>query len=49
MQVPVDWINSSLRLSLGCGNTLDEMGRVVETLAKAVRQGREKVFPGQAG
>ena len=49
MQVPVDWINSSLRLSLGWDNTPDEMDRVIETLAQAVRQGREKVFPGQAG
>jgi cysteine desulfurase len=49
MQVPVDWINSSLRFSLGWDNSLDEMDRVVGTLAKAVRQGREKVFPDQAG
>jgi len=48
MQVPVDWINSSLRLSLGWGNTLNEMDRVVETLVQAVRQGRERAFPGRA-
>jgi len=49
MQVPIDWINSSLRLSLGWGNKSDEMDRVVKTLAQVVRQGRKKVFPDQAG
>jgi cysteine desulfurase len=49
MQVPVDWIDSSLRFSLGWGNTPDEMDRMMETLVQAVRRGREKVFPGQAG
>lgn len=42
MRVPVEKINSSLRFSLGWGNTLSDMDRVVETLARAVQQNREK-------
>ena len=49
MQVPVDRINSSLRFSLGWSNTPDEMDRVTEVLARAVRQSREKAVPGQMG
>jgi cysteine desulfurase len=49
MRVPTDWINSSLRFSLGWGNTLDEMDRVAKKLTQAVRQGREKVLPDRAG
>ena len=42
MRVPVEKINSSLRFSLGWGNTLSDMDRVVETLARAVQQNRDK-------
>ena len=42
MRVPVEKINSSLRFSLGWGNTLSDMDRVVETLARAVQQSRDK-------
>ena len=41
MRVPVDKINSSLRFSLGWGNTFDDMDRVAGILAKAVQQNRE--------
>ncbi|KMP11491.1 cysteine desulfurase [Candidatus Nitromaritima sp. SCGC AAA799-A02] len=47
MQVSGERINSSLRLSLGRGNTADEMDRVAATLGRAVRQNREKILPGQ--
>ena len=50
MRVPAEKINSSIRFSLGWGNTLADMDRVVEILAKAIQQNREKspAYP-QAG
>jgi len=41
MRVPVEKINSSLRFSLGWGNTFDDMDRVAGILAKAVQRNRE--------
>ena len=47
MRIPVDKINSSLRFSLGWGNSSDDIDRVTSILAKAVKQNREKhsTFP----
>ena len=41
MQIPIEKINSSLRFSLGWGNTLEDMDRVAVILATAVRKNRE--------
>jgi len=41
MQLPTEKINSSLRFSLGWGNTSDDIDRVIEVLAKVVQQNRE--------
>jgi len=41
MQVPARRIHSSLRFSLGCGNTRDEIERVAETLAGLVSLNRK--------
>ena len=41
MRLPVKKINSSLRFSLGWGNTLDDMDLVADILTKAVQQSRK--------
>ena len=41
MRLPPDKINSSLRFSLGWGNTFNDMDRVAGILAKAVQRNRE--------
>ncbi|MEE9258410.1 MAG: cysteine desulfurase family protein [Nitrospinaceae bacterium] len=42
MDVPVDLVNSSLRFSLGWGNTAEEMDEVSEALGRIVPENRKK-------
>ena len=42
MKVPPDWINASLRFSLGIGDTQEEMDLVVEKLAGIVEMNRAR-------
>jgi len=42
MRLPLSKINSSLRFSLGWGNTFDDIDLVAKVLAKVVTLNREK-------
>jgi len=44
MQLPLAKINSSLRFSLGWGNTFDDIDLVVKILAKAVMVNKANEF-----
>ncbi|MFZ2653652.1 MAG: cysteine desulfurase family protein [Victivallales bacterium] len=42
MKVPAEFISSAIRLSIGCGNTTQEIARASQVIAKTVGEMREK-------